>query len=62
MNSNFKRIFGLGALIMLLTAGYIYFSFFTNNTAFSKDEVYVYIPSNTNYEEAKKIIQPFVKD
>jgi UPF0755 protein len=33
---------------------------FAENTKFTQNEVYVYIPTGTNYEEVKKIIAPFV--
>ncbi len=35
---------------------------FSDNTQFSEKEVYVHIPTGSNYEDAKKIIAPYVKD
>lgn len=35
---------------------------FSANTKFDKSELYVYIPTGSNYEEAKKIIAPYVQD
>jgi UPF0755 protein len=33
---------------------------FAENTKFAKNEVYVYVPSEANYEEIKKIVAPYV--
>jgi UPF0755 protein len=35
---------------------------FSENTKFTQNEVYVYIPTGTNYEEVKNIIAPFVEN
>ena len=35
---------------------------FSDNTKFSEKELYVYVPTGSNYEEVKKIIEPFVKN
>ena len=35
---------------------------FAENTKFTQKEVYVYIPTGTNYEEVKNIIAPFVEN
>lgn len=35
---------------------------FSSNTKFSDNEVYVYIPTNSKYEDVKKIITPYVEN
>jgi len=35
---------------------------FAENTKFTQNEVYVYVPTGTNYEEVKNIIAPFVEN
>lgn len=40
----------------------MYRQIFSTNTSFEKNEVYVYIPTDTEYEGVKKIISPYIKD
>jgi len=54
----FKIIAAVGVLVVLL----VYIKFFTSNTTFDKEEVYVEIPTGSQYEEVQKIISPFVKN
>jgi len=35
---------------------------FSDNTKFAEKEVYVYVPTNANYEEVKKIIAPYIQN
>lgn len=35
---------------------------FAENTKFTQNEVYIYVPTGTNYEEVKNIIAPFVEN
>ncbi len=47
----------------LMIYGYmLYRDIFAPNTKFEDSEMYVYVPSNSNYEEVKKIVAPFIKD
>lgn len=63
---NFKKLFTIIAVTGLIVAGiavvYVYNMAFKPNTTFVQKEVFVYIPSNATYEDAKKAIAPFVKD
>jgi UPF0755 protein len=62
LNSKFKKIVGVIALFFLVIAAVVYFKFFSSNTNFQEEEVYVYIPTNASYEQVKKIITPYVKN
>ncbi len=57
-----KLISVLAILILAIVAFIIYNQIFSANTKFSEKEVFVNIPSNSNYEDAKKIIAPYIKD
>lgn len=63
---NVKKLISIIAVAGIVIASavgvYVYFKAFTPNTQFSQDEVYVYIPSNSNYEQVVEIVKPFVKD
>lgn len=63
---NQKKIISLVsvALITVLIAfgAVMMYQVFSANTKFDKSELYVYIPTGSNYEEAKKIIAPYVQD
>lgn len=52
----FKIIAAVGVLVVLL----VYIKFFTSNTTFDKEEVYVEIPTGSKYDEVQKIISPYV--
>ena len=63
---NFKKILVFISLIVVVGAsvyGYmIYRNIFSPNTNFTEKEVYVYIPTDADYNEAVKIISPYIKD
>lgn len=63
---NFKKLIAILAVVGIVIAGivsfYIYSNAFTANTTFNQKEVFVYVPSNSTYEEVKAIISPFLKD
>lgn len=63
---NLKKLIAVVAVAGLVIAGivafYVYNKAFTPNTTFVQKEVFVYIPTNATYEEAKEAISPFVKD
>jgi UPF0755 protein len=43
--------------------GYLlYRDIFASNTNFSDKDVYLFIPSNADYEEVKKVISPYIED
>ena len=47
---------------MAIVGFVIYNQVFSANTKFSDEEVYVKIPSNSNYSQVKEIIAPYIKD
>ncbi len=60
MNKKLKTILGIGAVLFLVVASIVYVKFFSSNTKFSKEELFVEIPTGSNYEDVKKIISPYV--
>ncbi|PWA04166.1 endolytic transglycosylase MltG [Flavobacterium psychrotolerans] len=62
----FKKIASIFSVVLitgLIVYGYIlYRDIFGVNTKFAESEVYVYIPTDANYEEVKKIIAPYIQD
>lgn len=63
---NLKKIISIVSVVVitgLMIYGYmLYRDIFSDNTQFSEEQVYVCIPSNSDYEAVKKIITPYVKD
>ena len=63
---NTKKIISIIAVAGIVVASiigvYVYIKAFTHNTQFSQEEVYVYIPTDANYEQVKEIVSPLVKD
>lgn len=63
---NLKKLIAVVAVAGLVIAGivafYVYNKAFTPNTTFVQKEVFVYVPTNATYQEAKEAISPFVKD
>ncbi len=63
---DFKKILKYGSVIiitiLLVFAIKIYIEIFTDNTKFEQEEVFVYIPTDSNYEQVKQIITPLVKN
>lgn len=57
-----SRIIIFGALIVMIFGGYVIYKAFTSNTKFSEEEVYVYIPTDSKYEDVKKILAPYVEN
>jgi UPF0755 protein len=60
LNKKLKTILGIGAVLFLVVASVVYVKFFSSNTKFSKEELFVEIPTGSNYEDVKKIISPYV--
>ena len=59
---NKKNIFIAFAVIVFAVTAYLYVNLFLGNTKFEKDEVYVYVPTGSSYEDVLKIIEPYVKN
>ena len=63
---NLKKLIAIIAVVGVVIAGivtlYIYNKAFTANTAFNQQEVFVYIPTNSTYQQAKDIVAPLLKD
>lgn len=47
-------------LVGILFGGYVVNKAFTSNTKFQEEEVFVYVPTGSNYDAVKKIIAPYV--
>lgn len=62
MSSKLKKIIGIGVVLFLVVAVFGYLKLVKSNTAFEENEVYVYIPTNSTYDDAKKIIAPYVEN
>lgn len=61
MNKKLKTILGIGTALFLVVATIVYVKFFSSNTKFSKEELYVEIPTGSNYEDVKRIVSPYVE-
>ena len=63
---NTKKIISIASVVLvsgLLIYGFILANqIFSKNTKFSETEIYVYVPTGSNYEDVKKIISPFVEN
>lgn len=46
--------------ILLVFAVKVYVEIFTDNTKFTQDEVYVYVPTDASFDDIKEILEPFV--
>ena len=61
-----KKIVSIASVVVILAlliyGVYLYRAIFSVNTTFSETEFYVHIPSESNYEEVKAIISPFIKN
>ena len=62
MNKKIKIIFGILIALFLVIATVVFLKFFTSNTTFSKNELYVEVPTGSNYEDVKKIVAPFIEN
>jgi UPF0755 protein len=59
---NKSKIFKILAAVGLIVVLVVYVKFFTSNTNFEKEEIYVEIPTDSKYEEVQRIISPFIKN
>ena len=62
MNTKRNTIFRVLALAFLLIIIVVFVKFFTSNTNFDKDEVYVQVPTGSTYTDVVKIISPYIKN
>ncbi len=62
----FKKIISIVAIVAVSIAsiyGYmLYRKIFSANTKFTQSEVFVKIPTNSNFEQVREIVKPFVAD
>ena len=58
---NKSKIIKVIAIVGIVFVAVIYFKFFTSDTKFDKDEMYVEIPTGSKYEDVEKILSPLVK-
>ncbi|MDI1255008.1 MAG: endolytic transglycosylase MltG [Flavobacterium sp.] len=63
---NIKKIAIIFSLVLVVVAsvyGYmIYRNIFAANTKFDKEELYVYVPTDANFDQVVAIMKPYVKD
>ncbi|HMC00735.1 MAG TPA: endolytic transglycosylase MltG [Flavobacteriaceae bacterium] len=61
-----KKIIVAIALLGLVAAAYfayfVYSTMFVDNTAFNNEEAYIYIPTNSTYQDVREILFPLLKD
>lgn len=61
-----KKLLALFSVVLitgLMIYGYIlYRDIFGQNTTFKENEVYIYIPTDSNFEQVKEIIAPYIQD
>lgn len=62
MNTKRNTIFKVLALAFLLIIIVVFVKFFTSNTNFDEDEVYVQVPTGSTYTDVVKIISPYIKN
>jgi UPF0755 protein len=62
LNKKLKTILGIGAVLFLVAASIVYVKFLSSNTKFSKEELFVEVPTGSSYEDVKKIISPYVEN
>ena len=58
----FGRIIVIGSFLIMICGGYVINKAFTDNTKFEEDEVFVYVPTDSKYEDVKKILAPYVEN
>jgi UPF0755 protein len=63
---NIKKIVSIVSVVIvtgLIIYGYLlYRDIFASNTKFAEKELYVRIPTNSSYDDVKRIIAPYIKD
>ena len=59
---NRNKIIKILGIVFLVFVTVIYIKFFTSDTNFENDEIYVQIPTCSNYQDVEKILSPLVKN
>ncbi|MDD5150531.1 MAG: endolytic transglycosylase MltG, partial [Flavobacterium sp.] len=63
---NLKKILTIGSIVLisvLMIYGFILSrQIFSKNTKFSENEIFVYVPTGTDYEAVKKIVSPYIEN
>ncbi len=60
MNINRNTLLKILAALFLLLVVVVFVKFFTANTNFDQDEVYVQVPTGATYQDVEKIISPYI--
>lgn len=59
---NRNKIVKVLGIVFLVIAAVIYIKYFTSDTKFEKEELYVQVPTGSNYQDVEKILSPLVKN
>jgi UPF0755 protein len=59
---NRNKIIKIIDAVFIVFVAFIYIKYFTSNTNFEKDEIYVEIPTGSTYQDVQRIISPLVKN
>lgn len=63
---NIKKIISIGSIVVisvLLIYGFVLLQqIFSDNTKFQEKEVFVHVPTGSNYQDVKKILEPYIKN
>ncbi|HBK82320.1 MAG TPA: endolytic transglycosylase MltG [Flavobacterium sp.] len=63
---NLKKLIAIiaviGVFIAAIVSFYIYKKAFTPNTAFNQQEVFIYVPTNSTYDQVTELVKPLIKD
>jgi len=62
LNTNSNKIIKAITAVFLVVILVVFFKFFTSNTNFETEEVYVQIPTGSSYQDVDKILAPFLKN
>jgi UPF0755 protein len=59
---NIKKIIKVLAVAFIVFVAFLFIRFFTSNTNFEEKEIYVEVPTGSNYQDVEKILTPLVKN
>jgi len=59
---NRNKIIKILGIVLFVFVAVVYIKFFTSDTNFENDEIYVQIPTGSNYQDVEKILSPLVKN
>ena len=62
MNTKRNKIVKVVTAIFLVVTLFVFIKFFTSDTNFETEEVYVQIPTGSTYQDVDKIVAPFLKN